>query len=325
MNREHPLKKFYSIIDNGEPHDKLKALPEFPRIIEMEITNHCNFQCLMCKTGTGIAKRERGYMSVELFDKFLADIEGKGCAVKFVGQGEPTLHPQFIDFVKKAKEKGITCHLTTNGSMFDEEYMKNLIESGLDSVKFSFQGVTAEGYSTLRRKNDFESLLQKIERLYQLRGEGMFPFITIGTSFTSETEEEISSFRRRCEQFCDKIEVGVTTLEYIDLSQITNEQTKEYLNQMKQNQSQNIRRYKCCHQVFDVITVHWNGNICACCADNDEEMVLGNLRDMTISECWNSDKEKAYRNILVERQYEKLPLCKDCYDVYGWTYQENKE
>ena len=46
---------------------------------------------------------------------------------------------------------------------------------------------------------------------------------------------------------------------------------------------------------------------------------------MTISECWNSDKEKAYRNILVERQYEKLPLCKDCYDVYGWTYQENKE
>lgn len=325
MKREHPLKRFYSVIDNGEPHEKLKALPEFPRIIEMEITNHCNFQCLMCKTGTGIAKRQRGYMSPELFDKFLTDIDGKGCAVKFVGQGEPTLHPEFINFVKRAKDKGIVCHLTTNGSMFDADYMKKLIESGMDSVKFSFQGVTAEGYHTLRRKDDFESLLQKIEQFYQMRGEKAVPFITIGTSVTSETKEEIDEFKKRCEKFCDKIEVGVTTLEYIDLSKISNEQTKEYLVKMQQSQNQNMRRYHCCHQVFDVITVHWNGNICACCADNDEEMVLGNLEETTIADCWNSDKEKLYRDILVERQYDKLPLCKNCYDVYGWTYQENKE
>lgn len=325
MKREHPLKKFYSVIDNGEPYEKLKALPDFPRIIEMEITNHCNFQCLMCKTGTGIAKRQRGYMPSELFDKLLGDIEGRGCAMKFVGQGEPTLHREFISFIKKAKEKGIVCHLTTNGSMLDTDYMEKLIESGLDSIKFSFQGVTSEGYHTLRRKNDFENLLQKIEQLYKIRGEKDSPFITIGTSVTNETKEEIEEFKTRCEGFCDKIEIGVTTLEYIDLSKISNEQTKEYLKKMQHSQTQNMRRYRCCHQVFDVITVHWNGNICACCADNDEEMVLGNLENTTIVECWNSDKEKMYRNILVERQYEKLPLCKNCYDVYGWTYQENKE
>lgn len=325
MGKVHPLRKFYDVIDTGEPKEKLERLPDFPRIIEMEITNHCNFQCLMCKTGTGIAKRERGYMPADLYDKFLTEIEGKGCAVKFVGQGEPTLHPEFINFIKKANDKGIVCHLTTNGSMFDEVYMKRLIDSGLDSVKFSFQGVTAEGYYTLRRKNDFESLLQKIEALYKMRGESPTPFITIGTSVTNETEEEISSFRKRCEEFCDKIEIGVTTLEYIDLSQIVDEQTKASLLLMKQNQSRNIKRYRCCHQVFDVITVHYNGNICACCADNDEEMLLGNLGSMTIAECWNSDKEQGYREILAQRQYEKLPLCKDCYDIYGWTYQENRE
>lgn len=325
--REHPLRKFYNIIDSGEPYEKLKAVPGFPRIIEMEITNHCNFQCLMCKTGTGIAKRERGYMSEELFDKFLESVEGKGCAIKFVGQGEPTLHKKFILFVKKAKEKGIVCHLTTNGSMLNDEYMKEIIESGLDSIKFSFQGVTKEGYCVLRRKDDFESLLKKIERLYDMRERmgGLYPFITIGTSITNETDEEVKAFRERCEQFCDKVEIGITTLEYIDLSKIHDESVKDSLEKIKQMQSQKIRRYKCCHQIFDVITVHWNGNICACCADNDEVMVLGNLDSNTLEECWNSDKEKLYRNILAERQYEKLPLCKDCYDIYGWTYQENKE
>lgn len=321
MERQHPLKQFYSIIDNGEPREKLKNLPDFPRIIEMEVTNHCNFQCIMCKTGTGTAKRSRGYITEELFDKMLDELDGKKCAIKFVGQGEPTLHTSFIEFVQKAKKKDIVCHLTTNGSLLDESYLEKIIESGLDSIKFSFQGVTAEGYKTLRRKDDFESLLSKIEMLYQMRGERKTPFITIGTSVTDEGTEEIDAFKQRCEAFCDKLEIGVTTLEYIDLSSVTDPHTKSCLENLKKAQNENIRRYRCCHQVFDVITVHWNGNICACCADNDEVMLLGNLEKNTLKECWESEKENYFRKILVERKYEQLPLCRDCYDVYGWTYQ----
>ena len=227
--------------------------------------------------------------------------------------------------MKKAKEKGLICHLTTNGSMFTEEYIKEIIDSKLDSVKFSFQGVTEEGYYAMRRKEDFELLLQKIESLYNMREKtGSNLFITIGTSVLLEPSEEIDRFRKRCEKFCDKVEVGITSLEYVDLSQISDERAQAYLKPMI-GQAPQYRRNKCCPQVFDVITVHWNGNITACCGDNDEEMLLGNLENMTIEECWHSDKEKMFRDILVERQYEKLPLCKTCYDVYGWTYQENKE
>lgn len=47
-----PLRKFYQIIDSGDTKSKIEMFPSFPRILEMEITNHCNFHCLMCKTGT---------------------------------------------------------------------------------------------------------------------------------------------------------------------------------------------------------------------------------------------------------------------------------
>lgn len=110
MGKTHPLRPFYDVIDTGEPKEKQERLPDFPRIIELEITNHCNFQCVMCKTGNGQAKRHRGYMSEEIYQKLideLADMGGR-TAIKFVGQGEPTMHPLFLAWVRKAKEKGLS-------------------------------------------------------------------------------------------------------------------------------------------------------------------------------------------------------------------------
>ena len=181
MGKTHPLKPFYDVIDTGNPKEKWERLPEFPRIIELEITNHCNFQCVMCKTGNGQAKRDRGYMSEEIYQKLIDELAGmeSQTAIKFVGQGEPTLHPAFLTYVMKAKEKGIVCHLTNNGSMMNDQFMEELIDTGIDSVKFSFQGVSRDGYKLLRIRDDFEELLGKIEKLYKLRGERQYPFITI--------------------------------------------------------------------------------------------------------------------------------------------------
>ena len=56
MGKTHPLKPFYDVIDTGNPKEKWERLPEFPQIIELEITNHCNFQCVMCKIGNEIGR-----------------------------------------------------------------------------------------------------------------------------------------------------------------------------------------------------------------------------------------------------------------------------
>lgn len=318
MERIHPLKRFYNIIDKGDVEYKKTHIPEFPRIIEFEITNHCNFQCLMCKTGVGTALRERGYMSEEIFMRVMKEVKEKNIALKFVGQGEPLLHKDFIKFIQIAKENGIVCHLTTNGSMLDEELMQKIIELKLDSIKFSFQGVDAEGYETLRQKKDFEQLLNKIGKLYKMRGEQEYPFITIATSITDETEEAVSTFKKRCEKIADKVEIGITTLEFIDLDKVKNERSKKILRGLQEKQNERKKRYLCCNQVFDVITVRWNGDITACCADNDGIMNLGNIMHKSIMECWNSPKENKYREILGRNAYEELELCKDCYDIMGY-------
>lgn len=323
MERINRLKEIYKTIDGGEAQEKIKNLPRFPKIIEFEVTNHCNFQCLMCKTGMATSTRERGYMTDEIFHAVINEIKDYPIALKFVGQGEPDLHPKLMEYIRIAKENDIVVHLTTNGSLLDESKMMELIDAELDSIKFSFQGVDAEGYKQLRQKDNYEELLHKIELLYKLRGDKEFPYITIGTSVTSESEEKVMAFRNRCEHICDKVEVGITTLESIDLDKIQSEDARNEIRKIQEHQNRIKRRYVCCPQIFDTIAVRWNGDITACCADSDGVMTLGNIKLKSILECWNSPLENKYREILSKCEYDKLELCKDCYDVYGWTYGTN--
>ena len=85
----------------------------------------------------------------------------------------------------------------------------------------------------------------------------------------------------------------------------------------------NKKRYVCCPQVFDVISIRWNGDITACCGDIQGEMTLGNIMSDSIADCWVCKKEQEFRRLLAEGRYEDISACKDCYDVYGWTYGEN--
>lgn len=324
VNRIHPLKRFYAIIDNADIEYKINNIPEFPRIIELEITNMCNFRCSMCKTGNGSSTRKKGSMSIEIYEKLIDEIRGHDIALKFVGQGESLLNTKFLEFVKIAKKENIVCHLTTNGSMLSEELMRELVLIHFDSIKFSFQGVNGEGYYTLRGKNDFNKLLKKIERLKEIRGEEKYPFITICTSVTNETQEEINNFKKMASNIADQVEVGTTTLEFLNEKMINDEMEREKLLKLKKVQTMNKVRYAICNQVFDVLTVRWDGSISACCADNDGIMVCGNLTENSLEEVWNCDKIKRYRKILAKNEYEKLPLCRNCYDYMGYMNSNNK-
>lgn len=323
MVREHPLKKIYNIIDYRDLNTGGIDVPSFPRIIELEVTNYCNFQCRMCKTGSGSSKRPKGFMDKDIFKKLINEVKDYQCAVKFVGWGEPTLHAEFLNFVKIAKEAGLICHLTTNGSMMTADFSKKVIESGLDSVKFSFQGVDSSGYFDIRRRTDFDALMGRIEELYRIRGDKDNPYITIGTSVLEETSEQIEMFREKYQRICDKLEVGNTSLQYVETDLITDDdKLKERFCRIKEAQKSFLKRPACCTQVFDVVAIHWDGNICACCNDCEEEMLLGNLKDNTIKECWNGKKEDMFRRILFEKAWDKLPLCKNCYDMWEWTHRK---
>lgn len=321
MKRVHPLKKYYNIIDRGTGAEKMKALPEFPRILEFELTNHCNMHCIMCKTGLDIAGRAKGFMEDEIFHKVLDELEGHDCPIKFVGVGESLIHPKAIEYICEAVERGHVCHLTTNGTLLTEEKMRRLVSSGIQSIKISFQGVTPEGYLEMRRADNYETLHKTLMRLHELRGEREYPYISIATSVTDESPEDIENFRRYFDPCCDNIEVGQTTFEWLEPNEIVDTEIRKLLMEKKEKHSMKKVRWEGCPHIFDTLTIHWDGSVHICCSDHCGTNVLGNLRDHSLSYFWMCEKEQTYRKILVNNQYEAIPICSNCYNYMGYTAQ----
>lgn len=315
MERKNVFQKIYDECNDMTPEEKINNIPKFPRCIDVELTNKCNYKCLMCPVGTGMMKRSKGFMSNETFEKFIEEIKEYKTPIRFIGWGEPTMNFNIIEYIKIAKKNGIITHLNTNGLLLDENYIIDLINSGLDSIKFSFQGVDAKSYKEMRNKDMFDELLKKIKLIYDIRGDRRYPYIHISTTITYENNKLVQDFINRVKNNCDLVTVGRTILEHINMSDvILSDNEKERIINLKNNETLKKERFECCPEVFDKVSIHWNGDISACCNDYDGSMIIGNLSINTIKGSWNSEKMKMYRDILKKKEYEKIEICKYCYN-----------
>ena len=136
--------------------------------------------------------------------------------VRLIRWGEPTLHPKYIDIIRQLKYVGAIVHINTNGSLLNKEQIKRLVDVELDSLKFSFQGADEGTYNEMREGGDYKHLLEKVESLYQTRGEKVKPYIQISTTLTGESVEQIENFKKDVEVKCDYYNVRYTQLTHIN-------------------------------------------------------------------------------------------------------------
>jgi MoaA/NifB/PqqE/SkfB family radical SAM enzyme len=282
-------------------------------MLDVELTNACNFRCLMCKTGTGDISRKTGFMSEATFTKLLDDIGSRGTPLRFIRWGEPTLHPHWIQFMERAKLAGCLVHFNTNGSRLDEHALREVLRIGVDSVKFSFQGVDRESYREMRNIDYFDALMEIIARLHTLRGEGSSPFIQIATTVTDEPSARVERFRQLAGGICDYVSVGETLLDFIDKDAAgLSDSERARLQTLKARQII-TKPHPHCPEVFGKLSVNWDGTVSACCNDYDNLMLVGDLADQTLHEIWNSKRLAGYRNVLARMEHHRLPLCRHCY------------
>ena len=314
---KNPFQSIYDICNAGHSKEKLAKLPAFPRMIDIEMTNTCNFRCLMCPTGNFSQKRDKGFMDDAVFYKVLDEIRPHRTPLRFIRWGEPLTHPRILDYLRACRAAGVLTHINTNGSKMSEEMMDALIEIPLDSLKFSFQGVDRKSYAEMRNTDFFNELIATIRRLHEKRGARPKPFIQVSTTITYESKEMVRAFKEEVAPFADSTNVGRTVLDYVDLNAVRlRPHELEELKRLKELESV-IKVHPECPEVFDKISVNWDGKITACCMDSDDLMILGNVHTQTLVEIWGSETLNRYRALLADMRHDELPLCKSCYDTHG--------
>ncbi|UCD54950.1 MAG: radical SAM protein [Candidatus Omnitrophota bacterium] len=312
--RENPFRKLYDNKEFKTIHQRKDKLPDFPFLVDVELTNHCNLKCIFC--GQQAMKRDKGFMSETTLKKIVDECAGHNTPIRFIRLGEPFLHPKITDFCKYVKSKGLILHITSNGLAITGNHMNYLIELGVDSLIFSLQGATKEQYEAMRGDNTYDRLRGNVLKMVELRKDRENPFIHISSTMTDESKKEIDNFVNYWGYLIDAVSIGKTNLSLLSAAQINSFKAIGKLELLKKQETIK-KEYRLCTEVYQKLSIDWDGKVTCCCGDFDNFLTVGDLGRSTLFDIWNSSKElRIFRELLEKNMHKCLTLCSTCYHAY---------
>jgi MoaA/NifB/PqqE/SkfB family radical SAM enzyme len=116
-----------------------------PETVSLLLTYQCNLRCKMCgqwgEHGSlkGLPPAEtKMYMAMPLINRLIDEIKGFQPTITLFG-GEPLLHPQWEEIVKRIKGAGLRCNMISNGVLLRKR-AEEAVRLGLDEIIFSLDG-----------------------------------------------------------------------------------------------------------------------------------------------------------------------------------------
>lgn len=127
---------------------KEKAVEEQKKWISL--TGLCNNNCIFCLDGD---RKDRFHKNEKQIKREIDEGLKEGATRLVLSGGEPTIHPNILEFIRYGKEKGYKrIQIITNGRMLAyRSFVASLKETGLDEVTFSLHGHKKEIHEAMTR------------------------------------------------------------------------------------------------------------------------------------------------------------------------------
>jgi radical SAM protein with 4Fe4S-binding SPASM domain len=277
------------------------ALMPFPTRIHIESTNVCNLDCLFCPYGH--QKRRKGYMGLALFQKIIDECRGREVRLWLHFLGEPLLNRDLPAMVAYAKAQGLPqVGFSTNGFFLTQELGEKLIESGLDRLECSVDGVDPESYLQLRRSREFHRVVANLQGFLRLRRElgAERPTVTIQFMKTPQTLAFLSQAR---EFWRPQLGPRDFLMTIEDIS---------FAGEMRGTRYGGDRLP--CKWLWHYAVILWNGDVVTCVSDYDGTRVMGNMHQQSLEAIWRSPAYEALRRTHLEKRFAEGGICAGCDD-----------
>lgn len=305
--REHMNERFgkvFNLCDN----------PPLPKSLNIELNNTCNHKCIFCPYHGGNAFKvpTPGVLDIGFVKRILKQAHDIGVGEKEVGfylAGEPLLYKGLIEVVSYAKELGFKyTFITTNGALANEKSIRELVDAGLDSIRFSINGGNREDYLAIHQSDDFDTVISNIKFLDSYRRNHNINIAlstsSVITKMTKNIKQELTSVIS--EYVDDMIFIPVI------LGRINNkDDLKEKLEITNDNGE--INKDFICPMLFDTMYINALGKVVPCCDAYDQDLEFYDLyKDENLSNAWNNEMYKKYRNIFIGKESDKGTICESC-------------
>ncbi len=294
-----------------------------PISMQVDPASLCNFKCAFCPTGDPRLIKQTGrgqtFMKMELYEKILAEIAAFKTplkTLKLFKDGEPMLHPQFIEMVRMAKATKNVARVetTSNGSKLSPEFNEKLVASGIDRVVLSIEGVTDEKYLSFARvRFDFAKFVETVRHLYSIRGNMKLHVKTVAQNLDyAKGEDRI--FLDTFGPISDGIYIENTVASWPDFA-VADAVPDEVDAYGRETVKKDI-----CPYVLYALSINADGVVSPCCVDWNRELAIGSVAEQTILDIWNGPKMAALRRAHIVDGLSSIPSCASCGQVHACTH-----
>ena len=159
------------IASSLQPEIKPPALLAAPSKLFVEVTTRCNLNCAMCvkqAPGNSIGDNHMDSATFARLEPALGNLQ----ALFLNGIGEPLLHPDLENFIRRARRllpSAASIGFQSNGLLLTEQRAASLGQAGLSHICLSVDGATPETFRQVRQGGELDGIQRAFAALTSLR------------------------------------------------------------------------------------------------------------------------------------------------------------
>jgi hypothetical protein len=236
-------------------------------------------------------------MRDDVWRKIIDDTRGLGITYRPFLINEPFSDNRMCDIMRYIRrDQTAKIELNSNGELLKEEKAREILDIGIDIIRFSIDGFTRETYEKSRVGVDFNKAVNRTTSFIELAakngGAGFIEVRMIGTPDNEHEHQDFLDFWRG---------MGVTAV----ITELYNWPWDPGVEAVELP----------CKKMLKEMFFYVNGKATLCCWDSHERGVIGDVTTDSVLDIWNGETNRKYRNLLAQGRRKEILLCSRC-DAY---------
>lgn len=288
-----------------------------PFFISIEPTTSCNLRCPQCPSGLREFTRPTGMLEGRLFEKVILQLKSSLHSLTFYFQGEPYLNPDFLKMVSFAGKQNIYTITSTNAHYLTPENAKQTVESGLDKLIISIDGITQEVYQQYRIGGRLDKVMEGTKEILKQKKllKSKTPHVIWQFVVFKSNESQVEAVKKLGKELgVDQVKIKTAQIYNFENGHDLIPESEEFSRYKKTEEGKFEIKNKLlnqCWRMWQGCVITWDGKVVPCCFDKDAHYKLGNLEEEGFEAVWQSPAYNNFRKSVLGSRNE-IDICTNC-------------